>query len=602
MHRALRIASFAAAAGVLGLALFLVPTLWGKPWSIEHFYTRVFLEAVLRHPMLLTQLRVLEPYGIRSHNRQLDDFSVAAEREEAEALREDLATLRSYPRDAQSPSQQLSSDVLDWFLEINTEGEPFLLYDYPLNQLDGIQVALPDFLLEVHPQHDARDAEDYVARLALVGAAIDQAIEATRTRAAAGIVPPRFVVERVKQQVETFRAGGAAGNVLVTGFAEQLEKRTELSPEARAALLEAARTEVERGVLPAWERLAAFLSELEPQASPEVGAWKHPEGLRYYDWALRYHTSSTRSADEIHEIGLREVARIHAEIRTTLAAEGIDASDLAATLRALQREERFLYPDTDSGRAQVVSDYQAIVDETQARLPALFGRLPRAPVSVERVPPFKERGAPGAYYMPPPLDGTKPGVFYANLRSIREIPKLGMRTLSYHEAVPGHHLQIAIAQELTGLPIFRRVLPFTAFVEGWALYAERLALEQGFHPTPYDRIGALVAEVFRAARLVVDTGLHAKRWTREEAIAYMAENTGMPESDVVAEIERYVVSPGQACAYKIGQLSILELRERAARALGPSFDLRAFHDVVLGSGALPLELLARQVDAWIAEQ
>jgi uncharacterized protein (DUF885 family) len=367
-------------------------------------------------------------------------------------------------------------------------------------------------------------------------------------------------------------------------------------------LLEAARTEVERGVLPAWERLAAFLSELEPQASPEVGAWKHPEGLRYYDWALRYHTSSTRSADEIHEIGLREVARIHAEIRTTLAAEGIDASDLAATLRALQREERFLYPDTDSGRAQVVSDYQAIVDETQARLPALFGRLPRAPVSVERVPPFKERGAPGAYYMPPPLDGTKPGVFYANLRSIREIPKLGMRTLSYHEAVPGHHLQIAIAQELTGLPIFRRVLPFTAFVEGWALYAERLALEQGFHPTPYDRIGALVAEVFRAARLVVDTGLHAKRWTREEAIAYMAENTGMPESDVVAEIERYVVSPGQACAYKIGQLSILELRERAARALGPSFDLRAFHDVVLGSGALPLELLARQVDAWIAEQ
>jgi uncharacterized protein (DUF885 family) len=602
MHRALRIASFAAAAGVLGLALFLVPTLWGKPWSIEHFYTRVFLEAVLRHPMLLTQLRVLEPYGIRSHNRKLDDFSVAAEREEAEALRESLAMLRSYPRDAQTSTQQLSSDVLDWFLEINTEGEPFLLYDYPLNQLDGIQVALPDFLLEVHPQHDARDAEDYVARLALVGAAIDQAIDGTRTRAAAGIVPPRFVVERVKEQVETFRAGGAAGNVLVTGFAEQLEKRTELSPEARAALLEAARTEVERGVLPAWERLAAFLSELEPQASPEVGAWKHPEGLRYYDWALRYHTSSTRSADEIHEIGLREVARIHAEIRTTLAAEGIDASDLAATLRALQREERFLYPDTDSGRAQVVSDYQAIVDETQARLPALFGRLPRAPVSVERVPPFKERGAPGAYYMPPPLDGTKPGVFYANLRSIREIPKLGMRTLSYHEAVPGHHLQIAIAQELTGLPIFRRVLPFTAFVEGWALYAERLALEQGFHPTPYDRIGALVAEVFRAARLVVDTGLHAKRWTREEAIAYMAENTGMPESDVVAEIERYVVSPGQACAYKIGQLSILELRERAARALGPSFDLRAFHDVVLGSGALPLELLARQVDAWIAEQ
>ncbi len=602
MRRALQIASFVAAAGLLGLALFLVPTLWGKPWSIEHFYTRVFVEALLRHPMLLSQLRVLEPYGIRSHNRKLDDFSVAAERKEAEALREDLATLRSYPRDAQTASQQLSSDVLEWFLEINTEGEPFLLYDYPLNQLDGIQVALPDFLLEVHPQHDARDAEDYVARLALVGAAIDQAIDGTRTRAAAGIVAPRFVVLRVKEQVETFRAGGASGNVLVTGFAEQLEKQTQLTPEARAALLEAARTEVERGVLPAWERLAAFLSELEPLASREVGAWRHPEGSLYYRWALRYHTSSNRSADEIHAIGLREVARIHAELRAILAAEGVDASDLAATLRALQREERFLYPDTEAGRARVVTDYQAIVDDVGARLPALFGRLPRAPVSVERVAPFKEQGAPGAYYMPPPLDGSKPGIFYANLRSIREIPKLGMRTLAYHEAIPGHHLQIATAQELTDLPIFRRVLPFTAFTEGWALYAERLALEQGFHPTPYDRIGALVAEVFRAARLVVDTGLHARRWTREQAIAYMAQSTGMPESDVVAEIERYVVSPGQACAYKIGQLSILELRERAARALGPRFDLRAFHDVVLGSGALPLELLEREVDGWIAEQ
>jgi uncharacterized protein (DUF885 family) len=601
MRRALRIGSFAAAASLLGLALFLVPTLWGKPWSIEHFYLRVFVEAVLRHPMLLSQLRVLEPYGIRSHNRILDDFSLAAEHEEAKAMREDLALLRSYPRDAQTASQQLSSDVLEWFLEVNTEGEPFLLYDYPLNQLDGIQVALPDFLLNVHPQHDTRDAEDYVARLALVGAAIDQAIDATRTRAAAGIVPPRFVVLRVKEQVESFRAGGAAGNVLVTGFASQLEKQTQLSPATRAALLAAAHAEVERGVLPAWERLAAFLSELEPRASAEVGAWKHPEGSLYYRWALRYHTTSTRSADEIHEIGLREVARIHAEIRAILAAEGIDASDLAATLRALQREERFLYPDTEAGRAQVVPDYQAIVDETGSRLPALFGRLPHALVSVERVPSFKEKGAPGAYYMPPPLDGSKPGIFYANLRSIREIPKLGMRTLAYHEAIPGHHLQITIAQELTDLPIFRRVLPFTAFIEGWALYAERLALEQGFHPTPYDRIGALVAEVFRAVRLVVDTGLHAKGWSREEAIAYMAENTGLPESDVVAEIERYVVSPGQACAYKIGQLSILELRERAAQALGPRFELRAFHDVVLGSGALPLELLERQIDAWIAE-
>jgi uncharacterized protein (DUF885 family) len=317
---------------------------------------------------------------------------------------------------------------------------------------------------------------------------------------------------------------------------------------------------------------------------------------------LRSQTTSNLSADEIHALGLREVERIQAEMRAILSGEGLDATDLGATLRTLNAEDRFLYPDTDEGRAQVLADYQAILDDAAPRLPALFGRLPKAPVRVERVPAFKEKGAPGAYYMPPPLDGSKPGIFYANLRSVREIPKFGMRTLAYHEAIPGHHLQIAIAQELPGLPIFRRVVPFTAFVEGWALYAERLALENGFHPTPYDRLGALQAELFRAVRLVVDTGIHAQRWTREQAIEYMLNNTGMPDTDVVAEVERYIVSPGQACAYKVGQLAILSLRDRAQRALGRRFDLRAFHDVVLGQGALPLELLERKVDDWIADQ
>jgi uncharacterized protein (DUF885 family) len=602
MRRAARIGLMASAALVLLGAVLVVPTVWGRPWSIEHFYTRVFVELLRRHPMLLTQLRVLEPYGIRAHNRQLDDFSVAAEEEEAAAVRANLATLRSYPRDAQTPSQRFSTDVLDWFLQIHADGEPYLLYDYPLNQLDGLQVELPDFLLNVHPMNDARDAEDYVARLALVGTAVDQTLEGMRIRAEHGIVPPRFVVDRVRQQVETFRTGGADANVLVTGFAERLGKLDGVAPQARDALVAAARAQVDHVVLPAWDRIAAYLDELAPRATAEVGAWKHPDGALYYGWALRYHTTTNKSADEIHELGLREVERIHGELRAILAAEGIEATDLGATLRALQRDERFLYPDTDEARAQVLADYQAILDDAAPRLPALFGRLPKAPVRVERVPPFKEKGAPGAYYMPPPLDGSKPGIFYANLRSIREVPKLGMRTLAYHEAIPGHHLQIAIAQELPDVPIFRRVVPFTAFVEGWALYAERLALEQGFHPTPYDRVGALVAEVFRAARLVVDTGIHAKRWTREQAIDYMLANTGMPETDVVAEVERYVVSPGQACAYKIGQLTILDLRERARAKLGSRFDLRAFHDVVLGSGALPLELLERVVDDWIGKQ
>ena len=242
--------------------------------------------------------------------------------------------------------------------------------------------------------------------------------------------------------------------------------------------------------------------------------------------------------------------------------------------------------------------HRAIVDEVTGRLPELFGRLPAAPVEVQRVPVFKQAGAAGAYYNPPSLDGSRPGIFYANLRDVTEIPRFGMRTLAFHEAVPGHHLQIALAMENGDLPLFRRFLPLTVFVEGWALYAERLALENGLHPTPYDRLGALSAELFRAVRLVVDTGIHAKRWTREEAIAYMIVNAGMPATDARAEIERYIVMPGQACAYKTGQLKILALRERAKARLGADFDLRDFNDLVLSNGALPLEILDRVVATW----
>lgn len=600
MRRSLRITAAASALVLLGLGVFLVPTIWGKPWSIEHFYIRVFLDLLLRHPMLLSQLRVLEPYGIRSHNQKLDDFSVEFMQRESEAARTNLQTLRRYTPESQTADQRFSTQVLDWFLQNLVDGEPFQFHDYPLNQLDGVQVTLPDFMLNVHPLYDARDAEDYVARLARFGTAIDQVIASVRMRAERGIVPPRFVVLRVRGQVETFRKGGAEENVLLTSFAKRIGAIERLSPEARDQLTQAVRQQIEVVVLPAWQRLAEYLPELQAQATEDVGAWKHPEGSLYYGWALRSHTTTSRSADEIHAIGLREVERIQDEMRSILANEGLDATDLGATLRGLNAEERFLYPDTDDGRAQVLAGYQAILDDAAPRLPALFGRLPRAPVRVERVPAFKEAGAPGAYYMPPPLDGSKPGIFYANLRSVREIPKFGMRTLAYHEAIPGHHLQIAIAQELPGLPIFRRVVPFTAYIEGWALYAERLALENGFHPTPFDRLGALVAEVFRAVRLVVDTGIHAQRWTRDQAIDYMLQNTGMPETDVVAEVERYIVSPGQACAYKIGQLAILSLRDRARQALGPRFDPRAFHDAVLAQGALPLELLETRIDEWIA--
>ena len=285
-----------------------------------------------------------------------------------------------------------------------------------------------------------------------------------------------------------------------------------------------------------------------------------------------------------------------------LTGAGYTEGTRGERMRKLATSPAQLYPDSDEGRAEILADYQAIIDDVTAGLDAYFATKPKAKVAVKRVPPFAEKTAPGAYYYPPPLDASRPGTFFANLRDVSETPKYGMRTLAYHEAVPGHHLQIAIARELTGLPIFRSVVPFTAFAEGWALYAEQLAWEAGYEKNPLDNLGRLQAEMFRSVRLVVDTGLHSKRWTREQAIDYMMTNAGMPEAAVVTEIERYLVNPGQALAYKVGMIKILELRERAKTALGSKFDIREFHDEVLRNGAMPLPVLERVIDAYLARK
>lgn len=590
---------------VLGLLVtaglvFAIPTVWGKPWRIEHFYARVFLEFALERPMLLSELRILEGAGFDFHNDDLDDFSLAARERGAARVRDNLDTLRSYER--AELDDPLSYDVMEWFLADQAEGERFLFHGYPVNQISGVQSQLPDFLLNTHRIDDAEGAEDYVIRTSKLGVAFDQLIEGVRYREERGIVPPRFVMTRVLDQSRDFIAPPAREHVLYTHFADRTAALEDLPAGEREVLLEQLAARIEDTVYPAYERLIAYLAAREPTASTDAGAWKLPEGEAFYAWRLRSSTTTDLSAGEIHRIGLREVERLQAEMKAILRDEGYEPTDFGATMAALGREPRFLYPDTDEGRAQILADYQAILDEIDAGIDHIFSTRPAVGVEVRRVPVFKEATSAGAYYDVPPLDGSAPGVFYANLRNVEEIPRFGMRTLAFHEGIPGHHFQIALAQEQRHLPFFRRLLPFTAYSEGWALYAERVAAENGFLPTPYDRLGHLAADLFRAVRLVVDTGIHAKRWTREQAIAYMRDSTGMVETEVVAEIERYIVWPGQACAYKIGQLEILALREQARQALGAGFDLRGFHDVVLKNGALPLTLLRRVVEDWIERE
>lgn len=591
------------------LAVFLLVsalvlhTIYGKPLQIGWFYERVFIEYAVDDPEMLTSLGILPPW-LDWYSDDLTDRSLAREAKTQAKLRDDLATLRSYDRASLDESAQLSYDVLEYFLAIQADGERFAHHDYPLNQLFGIQNGFPTFMATQHSVESAGDAGNYVARLGKAPVMVDQVMEGLRVREAAGILPPTFVVEKVLAEMRGFTAMPAKQNILYSSFAEKLGKLPAgtMSDADRDALLAQAESAISGQVYPAYGKFIAYYDTLLAKTTGNHGVWALPDGAAYYAWSARMHTSTDMSPAQIHQLGLDEVARIEAEMNDILVAQGLTEGSVGERVQAISVRPDQLYPDTDEGRAAIIADFTKIIAEVDAGIGPHFNVRPKQGVKVERVPEFRQATAPGAYYNPPAMDGSRPGIFSINLRSTNEIARFGMRTLAIHEAIPGHHFQTTIQQELTGVPTFRKVLPFTAFSEGWALYSERLAWEIGLQDDPLDNLGRLQAEMFRAVRLVVDTGMHDKRWTREQAIAYMLEKTGMPETDVVAEIERYLVMPGQALAYKVGMNKILALREKAKAALGPKFVLSEFHDLVLTGGDLPLALLERRVDAWIGQQ
>ncbi len=604
MKRILKWSGLALLALLLAASAVLLHTWYFKPVSIDWFYTRVFLRIALESPEMLTQLRILEPFGIRSHNGRLDDASPAQQEMLLARLDDDYATLHRYDASRHTGQDRLSYEIFDYFVGMQVRGGRWRYHNYPVNQLFGVQSMLPNLMTQEQQVNDATDAEHYIARLAAYPHKMQQVIEGMRLRESKGIVPPRFVVEKVQEQIKRFLAPGPKGNTLSVAFAEKLGRipADKMGPATRADLTRRVEQAVGASVFPAYEALAAHLESLRSKATRNDGVWALPDGDAFYQFAIESNTTTTMTAEQIHALGLSEVARVGAAMDRLLVAAGHTNGTVGARMRALATSPAQLYPDTDAGRAQILVDYEAIIREMTAGLEPLFGLKPKANVVVKRVPPFTEKSAPAAYYTPPPLDGSRPGTFFANLGNVSATPRFGMRTLAYHEAVPGHHLQAAIAQEIQGLPMFRSIIPFTAYGEGWGLYAEQLAWEAGFEKDPLDNLGRLQAEMFRSVRLVVDTGLHAKRWTREEAIAYMMANAGMTEADAVVEVERYLVMPGQALAYKVGMLKILELRARAKAALGDKFDLRDFHDAVLGNGPMPLAVLERVIDDFVARK
>jgi uncharacterized protein (DUF885 family) len=574
-----------------------------KPFFANNFYNRAFIKFVLRSPEQLTSMGMLEQLGIHGHNAEWDDDTIAAGDEQFEYLQDIMASMRLYTDDELSESELISKKIVMELLGNPDQQKKFRFHGYPVNQISGLQINIPRFLDTFHRVRTAEDAENYIARLAKVDTKMEQNMEGLLVREQMGIIPPTFVIDKSLDIMREFVAQPVEENVLYVSFGEKMEKAEEISNADGMAFLQQAAAEIEGTVYPAYQSYIDYFTALRAKSSNDAGVWKFPDGEEFYNYMLQVNTTTDMTADEIHRIGLEEVDRIQAEMLAIFEAEGYDiALGFTALIEQLADEDRFYYSDSDEGREAILADYAAIIEEIDAGLDSAFSSRPKAAVEVRRVPEFSEKTSAGAYYNGPSMDGSRPGIFYANLYDIKATPKYGMRTLAYHEAVPGHHYQIATQRELEGVPEFRKQTGFTAYSEGWALYAERVAWELGFQNDPYDNLGRLQAELFRAVRLVVDTGIHAKRWTREQAIDYMLTNTGMAESDVVAEIERYIVWPGQATAYKVGMMEILRLRDEARDALGDAFDIRDFHDVVLKNGPVPLHVLRELVMDYIAEK
>ncbi|HKY59535.1 MAG TPA: DUF885 domain-containing protein [Gemmatimonadota bacterium] len=522
------------------------------------------------------------------------DMSLEAIRNREERLGDALAVLETIPRDSLSPEDRLSYDLFRRDAEEEVEGARFPAELLAINQLGGVQQDVPN-LLALMPARTVAEYEDILSRLHGIPTLVDQTIALLEAGLAAGVTPPRITLRDVPGQVETLLVAEPLESPMLQAFTRFPDG---LSESERKRLREEAVAAFGEHVVPAYRRLHEFLARTYvPAARETIAATALPDGEAWYAYNVRRSTTTGLSPREIHEIGQREVARIRAEMEATKETTGFDG-DLAAFNDYLRTDPRFFHDSAE----ELIEGYRDIAKRADPALVSLFGTVPRLGYGVKEVPSYSERSQTTAYYQPGSPQAARPGWFFANTYALDTRPMWEMEALTLHEAVPGHHLQIAIAQELEGLPEFRRHGGTTAFVEGWGLYAESLGEDMGFYQDPYSKYGQLTYEMWRAVRLVVDTGMHSMGWSREQAIEFFKVNSSKTEHDITVEIDRYIVWPGQALAYKIGELKIKELRAEAERELGERFDVRAFHDAVLGQGALPLDILEARIRDWIAER
>lgn len=577
---------------------------WGAPVGINNYINKKSLQLVSDSPEMLTFLGMIDNTPLDRHSGKLSDYTQAQVDKSIEKTKDLLKGLEKYKDKDLSEQERLSYEITKWLFEDDIADENYRYSRYPLNQLSGPQVDLPSFLTDMHTIKSKKSAERYVSRVREFGRVLDETRINVDLSTENGVIAPDFILEKTILGMESFIEGGVDENPLVKTLPARLDKVEGLSQSDKDEIMSEVKTAVQDLIIPGYEKLIAQQKSLLPKTNSDAGIWRIPNGDKIYQLALRSNTTTDFTADDIHNTGLSEVARIEAAMDLILQGEGLREGTVSERVQIMMKKPEQIYPNTEEGRQEMLDYLAELNTDIMAKADEFFITLPPQKLEIKRIPEFSEDSAPGGYYQGPSLDGKRPGSFYINQKDTADNPKWTLPTLLYHEAAPGHHFQISRAQMIKGVPILRKMSPFTAYTEGWALYAEKIAAEDiGLYDgNPLGDLGRLQAEQFRAVRLVVDTGLHHKKWTREKAIEYMISKTGMTEAEVTREIERYIVWPGQATAYKTGQLAIVRMRGKAEAALGAEFNLREFNEMILEDGAMPLGILNKKVDRWIEAQ
>ena len=565
--------------------------------AVVSLLDELFMEELKESPEYMTYL------GMRERYDEWDDRSDAARDKQLEMTKRHLAIVKAIDQSNLNDAAKLNIAMFIEQSEQQIEADKWRYHSYPINQMRGVHSMIPSFLINQHLIADSAEAQAYIGRIAHSTGVIDQLLEQLKVREEKGIVPPKFVFPLVLKAIDNIISGAPFSegddSTILADFSQKV-RAINLSADETDKLIADARAALQNNLAPSYQKLRSYLTELEAGADDKDGVWKFPEGEAFYNFALKRTTTTDLTANEIHDIGLAEVARIQNEMRQIMQKVGF-AGDLKAFFDFTRNDAQFYYPETAEGKQAYIDEATALINTMKGRLDELFITKPKADLLVKAVEPFREASAGQAFYQSPAPDGSRPGTYFANLYRMSDMAKYQMESLAYHEGIPGHHMQISIAQELENMPKFRLFGGYTVFSEGWGLYSELVPKEIGMYSDPYADFGRLSGELYRACRLVVDTGIHAKRWSREKALAYMADNVPHSEGYNVRHIERYIVMPSQATAYKIGMLKILELRATATEALGDKFDIRQFHDVVLRDGSVSLSILENNVKKWIVE-